>query len=194
MKRLFFVLCCVFFYSTVGYANDAEKARSFAEKVGHKALVILKDTGLSKDVKSQKLQSMFLDTVDTDWVARFVLGHHWRKLDQAKQKAYLESYRHFLVKSYTSNFEAYAENTSFEVNGAKPLKREGQFLVAVDVIRPSQTIKIDYRVREDKNDTFKIIDIVVEGVSLLATQRSEFASVVQRQGVDHLIEQLRSKK
>jgi len=190
LRRLFSILLLALLWAAPVTAGEPE-ARAFAEKIGTDALAIL-NSAQDAPAKHASLKQLFTQVVDTDWVGRFVLGQYWRKLNPAQQQSYLTSYRSFLAATYTANFEDYAGDTSFKVTGVKPLQRAGQYLVAVDVLRPGQTIKIDYRLHETSGQ-FHIVDIVVEGVSLLATQRSEFSSVVQRQGIDTLISSLQKR-
>lgn len=191
MKHLIItlLLCLGFAY---GAQASEQAARDFAEKTANEAVEVL-SSEKSENAKVGELEKLFVKTVDTDWIGRFVLGKHWRDLDDAQQKSYLKSYQDFLVKHYTANFQEYTKGTQFEITRSKTLKK-GQYMVSMDINRPTnpQPVKVDYRLRE-KSGKFGIIDIVVEGVSLLNTQRSEFSSVVQRKGVDHLIEQLKSR-
>ncbi len=166
-------------------------ARDFSEKIANEAVETLATTQ-STASKRKALEQLFTRTVDTNWIGRFVIGKHWKTLSKAQQDEYLVNYKSFLVKHYTSNFQEYAEGTKFAINQSKVLKNS-QYMIGMDIERAgAQAVKVDYRVRE-KGSKYSIIDIVVEGVSLLNTQRSEFSSVVQRKGVEHLIEQLRSK-
>ena len=170
---------------------SADDAKQFADKVGNEVLGIVQGD-MAKGAKHATLKKLFVDYVDTEWVGKFVLGHYWRGIKPAQQQEYLGYYKQFLANSYTKNFEAYGENTSFNITGSKPLKRKGQYLVKMDVVQPTQQVKVDYRLRQN-GGSYKIIDIVVEGVSLLATQRSEFSAIMQRKGIDELIALLKKK-
>ena len=191
MKSLIISLfLSLFLVFSVQASEDA--ARKFATNTANEAVKVLA-SDKSDDAKVGALEKLFVKAVDTDWIGRFVIGKHWKNLDKAKQGEYLKNYQNFLVKHYTANFQEYAEGTQFEITRSKTLKK-GQYMVSMVINRPNspQGVKVDYRVREKKKK-LSIIDIVVEGVSLLNTQRSEFSSVVQRKGVEHLIEQLASK-
>lgn len=171
---------------------DEQKARDFADSIARDALEILKSE-VSEEGKLDGLEKLFVRTVDTEWIARFVIGKHWRGLEEEKQKEYLENYKNFLVAHYTSNFQEYTEGTKFEITRSREIKKN-QYMVHMNINRPQDAapIKVDYRVRQ-KEGVYRVIDIVVEGVSLLNTQRSEFSAVIQRKGVSHLIAQLKAK-
>jgi phospholipid transport system substrate-binding protein len=181
-------------YPTPSHADD-EQAAAFSVSIGNEVLGILSTDTLSDAEKQDKIREMFLRVVDTDWIGRFVLGATWRKLDEAAQQDYLETYRKFLVKHYTQNFADYKKGTTFKVARVRKIGADGkQYLVSMLILRKGQQpINLDYRVRQENAESFRAIDILVEGVSLLATQRSEFASVIQREGVERLISLLKKK-
>lgn len=191
MKQLLVSLLLTVFFSFAAQA-DEQGARNFAESTANSAVAVLASNA-SDSAKMAELEGLFVDSVDTNWIGRFVLGRHWRNLDDSSQKEYLNSYKDFLVKHYTQNFKEYSEGTKFEITHSNEIKKN-QYRVSMSINRPTnaQPVKVDYRVRQNGNN-YSIIDIVVEGVSLLNTQRSEFSSVIQRKGVDHLIEQLKAK-
>lgn len=197
MKLLRYWLICLVlgvgsFSATTACANE-KAAAAYAVSIGNKALTIL--SAPSADMQKQKqLEQMFTEIVDTDWIARFVLGPSWRKLSDAQKTDYLNTYRHFLVKHYTANFKEYSEGTTFKVTKSRPIGSNKQYLVSMAIVRTTspQPINIDYRLQQ-QGESFRAIDIVVEGVSLLATQREEFSSVIQRDGLPHLLKLLKKK-
>ena len=66
-------------------------------------------------------------------------------------------------------------------------------LVSTRVIGGGPPLKVDWRVRERDDGGLVAIDVIVEGVSLIVTQRSEFAAVIERQGMDGLLAELRQR-
>lgn len=172
---------------------DEKTAADYANSIGSQALAII--SGKASEAQKQKdLEALFVRIVDTDWIAKFVIGAEWRKLKPTQQTDYLATYRKFLVKHYTSNFKEYTKGTTFKVVKSRPIGAQGQYLVGMKILRPTQQpVSLDYRVRQDAPTQFRAIDIIVEGVSLLATQRSEFTSVIQRDGIDKLIALLKKK-
>ncbi len=188
MKQVILSLFLAVAFAFTSVQASEEGARKFALDTANKAVDVLA-SAKSDSAKLKSLEGLFVKAVNTDWIGRFVIGKHWRDMDAAQQKQYLQNYQAFLVKHYTSNFTEYAEGTEFEVIRSKSLKKD-QYMVSMDIKRPSGApVGVDYRIRK-KSGKYGIIDIVVEGVSLLNTQRSEFSSVIQRKGFDHLIEKL----
>ena len=172
-------------------AVTAKDASNFATQIGNDALQVL-SASASDATKQRELEALFARNVDTDWIAQFVLGRSWRELNDVKKQEYLTSYRTFLIKHYTSNFKKYTQGTDFKVTGTRELK-PGVYLVTMTIKRAGEPdVLANYRIA-DRNGALKVTDIIVEGVSLLTTQRSEFQSVVSRKGIDHLIAQLKKR-
>ena len=177
--------------ATVVSASESGASR-FVDDIGVKVVSILSDEALSQDKKRAKMEKMFRRTVDTRWIGKFVLGRHWRDLSKEQQKRYLNHYESFLIRHYTANFTEYTEGTSLKINRSVD-EGSGEYLLSTEVLRPNQpSVLLDYRVRKNGKN-YKVFDIIVEGVSLLATQRSEFASVIERKGIDFLIDTLAKK-
>jgi phospholipid transport system substrate-binding protein len=178
-------------FPVASYAGPDEAAQ-FIQNIGNQVLGIF-ESNRSDTAKRQELERLFTETVDTNWIGQFVLGPSWRKLNPKQKQDYLENYRSFLISQYVSNFDEYREGGGFKVTGKRALKPDTS-LINMVVTRPGEPeVIINYRVRE-AGGQFKVTDIIVEGVSLLTTQRSEFASVVSRRGIDGLISQLRERR
>lgn len=173
-------------------AATTEDAKQYASSIGDKVLGVMNDSTFTNSQKLAKLEALFVDVVDVEWVGRFVLGRHWRSADDAQKKAYMPAYRDFLIKHYTSRFAEYSGET-FTIDNASE-RRKGEYMVRMSIQRPQgqAPVIVDYMLREQGN-SFKVFDIIVEGVSLISTQRSEFDSVVARNGLDKLTEMLKNK-
>lgn len=174
-------------------AGSELEASKYVEKIGSQALATISNAGLSKSQKQSKLDKMFSDNVDIAWVGRFVMGRFWKQATDAQKAKYLREYEKFLIKHYTSRFTDYTSG-SFTITGSRQ-DNEGEYTVGMEIVGNNKSeppVMVDYRVRAG-NGTFKIFDIIVEGVSLITTQRSEFAAVIGKHNIDYLIAQLANK-
>lgn len=173
--------------TSVSAQADTDAVKNYVSGISKDVYAVL-DAPLDDGAKQVKLEEMFRNTVDTDWLGRFVLGVEWRRIDPDKQKQYLSLYRDFLVKNYTSRFREYTGET-FDVTEVRD-EGSGEYTVSTRINRPGkENVNVDYRVRA-AGKGYKVFDIIVEGVSLLTTQRAEFTSIVSRKGIDYLIEQI----
>lgn len=195
MRKLAFFAALVsvlFGFALPAQATDAEGAKAYASSIGDKVLAVMNDEALQNSQKLAQLEDLFVDVVDVDWVGRFVLGKHWRTATEPQREAYLDAYRDFLIKHYTSRFAEYSGET-FTIDDAET-RRKGEYMVRMNIQRPrgQAPVIVDYMLREN-GDSFKVFDIIVEGVSLISTQRSEFDAAAARNGVDKLTEMLKNK-
>jgi phospholipid transport system substrate-binding protein len=180
------VLLCA---STSAHAGDTEGAKRFIDNVGHQVLDVLK-TDAAKPEKQAKLETIFSSKVDISFVAKFVLGQHWRTATPEQQKAYVEAYGPFVIGNYANKLTRYSGQNYALKNSRQD--GDGSFLVTMTILDGSSAdAQVDYRLRA-AGANYQLVDIIVEGVSLLATQRSEFNAIVQNKGIDHLIAQLKS--
>lgn len=160
-------------------AEDIAKAcAEFVSDLAERVIKILKDKSIGKDDRVKALSQIFLDGFDVRAIGRFALGRYWQNASEADREDYLAAFRDYVVETYAARFNSYA-GESFVVTKDIPDGEEGA-VVFSDIGRPGEEpAHVQWRVRKTANG-YKIVDVVVEGVSLLVTQREEFASVVQR--------------
>ncbi|MBN8532233.1 MAG: ABC transporter substrate-binding protein [Alphaproteobacteria bacterium] len=171
---------------------STEKAKAKVEQVGQEVLKIASNESRSLKARRTELEKVFMREVDVAWIGRFVLGRQYRASTPEQQKRYEKLYAQFLVKHYTSKFSEYA-GESFQVLSSEPMDG-GDVMVHTQIVRQGQPpIIANYRLRKGDGGEARVNDIVIEGVSLLTTQRAEFASVVSRQGMDYLLDSLEKK-
>jgi phospholipid transport system substrate-binding protein len=183
----------VFGYVQHASASSKDTASKYVEKLGDTALTTISNKSFSKDQKQAKLDALFSENVDFNWVGRFVMGRYWRQMTEAQKSRYLKEYKKFLIVHYTSRFTDYTSG-SFKITNTQD-DSDGEYTVGMQIVssdKGAQPVLVDYRVRAEAGG-FKIFDVIVEGVSLITTQRSEFGAVLNDKGIDHLIEQLAAK-
>ncbi len=173
--------------------DGAAKASAYVEELGNQAIAAITDKKLNKEQKQARLDKIFADNVDIAWVGRFVMGRYWREATDTQKAQYLKEYETFLIKHYTSRFAEYTSGT-FKITGTKD-DGDDEYTVSMHLMgddKGSEPVLVDYRLRKEERG-FKVFDVIVEGVSLITTQRSEFSSVIARHDIDFLIAQLRNK-
>lgn len=177
------------------FAQDKKAAEEFIAATGDKVIAALKDgtaTGASAD---DWFRGMLTDTLDIDTMGRFTLGRYWRSATPAQRDEFLKTFEDALVKVYTRRLREYS-GEEFSISGSR--MEGGKDIVVTTRITSGQSgqdIDADWRVRPQSGGGFRVIDFVVGNVSLLASQRSEYASVIQRNGgsIDALIDVIRQK-
>lgn len=170
---------------------SAEAARELVKTVGEDVLDVLEDDSLSDREKFDRLVGLLEGPIDLDLVGRLILSRHWRAASEREQEEYLELFREYALANVSSKLHFY-DGQGFEITGAKPLN-EHDVMVTTRITGPEgASLNLDWRLR-DRDGQLKAIDVIVEGVSLIVSQRSEFASVIERGGMDGLLSVLRKR-
>lgn len=196
MLRSFLFLALVALLGTSpqpSYAGSVDTASKYVEGLGNSALETISNTKLSKEKKQAKLEKLFSDNVDIPWVGRFVMGRAWKQATDEQKARYLKEYERFLIQHYASRFSEYSSG-AFKITGARE-DAEGEYIVNMQITTGeagSEPVLLDYRVHT-AGGRMRVFDIVVEGVSMITTQRSEFSSIVNNEGVDALTDKLASR-
>jgi phospholipid transport system substrate-binding protein len=174
-------------------AKSTEGVRAFIDSVSKSTISVISNDALSDKQKEDKLDDLFKKSVDVQWIGRFVVGKYWRGLTNEQKADYMELYSEYLVNSYVPNFKKYNQD-QLEIVAVKP-GDTNEFLVDTFILRENdQHIRVSYNVRfaPEKNQ-YMVFDIIAEGVSLIVTQRSEFGSILQNNGIEYLNNQLEEK-
>ncbi len=139
-----------------------------------------------------RFRELFQADFDGPGIARFVLGRYWRSASQEEQQEFLSLFEDYVVFVYGTRFSSLTGET-LKIRGSRAA--ESGVIVSTEMVSPGDApVKIDWRLIAD-GGVFKINDVVIEGVSMMVTQRSEFASVIQRNGgqVGGLLSVMREK-
>ena len=175
--------------SIASASQDA--ARGFITQLGKETVETLQ----SKDVAKRRagMEDILRRGFDFNAIGRFVLGRHWNTAQPQQREEFLKVFADFVSKSYSRRLAEEASVTGFDVTNVRDLG-EGDFLIQTAIkraIRSAAGLRMA-RARGPGRSP-KIVDVVVEGVSLLITQRSDFASVISQNGMDGLIRSLKEK-
>ena len=164
----------------------------FAHDFADKVLAILQDTRKSFSENRDVLERAFSKSVDINWIARFVLGHSWSAATPEQKEEYTALYRKYLTKSYVSNFAG--GNSDRRIRDIKILgvndEQADIFTVRTQImLANSDNLKVNYLVH-DEGGHYKVLDIIIENVSLIETHRAEFAEMAGKIGVEGVIQKL----
>lgn len=197
MKLISRIFMCLFFVTTANVAlagDSATDARTFVENLSTKAVKIVESTDLSVGKKYHALKEIFDASVDTDWMSRFALGANWRTLAEEERTRYQTLYHQFLMLSYVPRFKEF-NNQKLNIKKYNLDNSKNQeYTVYTEIINiEGKVISVNYRIHKNKQNQFKIFDVVAEGVSLITTQRSDFGTLVSRKGSQYFLDMLQSR-
>lgn len=172
-------------------APSTDDARDLIQNVGNQVLDILK-LDVSQDEKFERMVALLDGSIDLDLVARLILARHWRRADEAQKAEYLKLFRAYALDSLAGKLHIY-NGQEFEITDSKPAGKKDAVVRTLIYSPDRPPLHVDWRIRERKNGGLVAIDVIVESVSLIVTQRSEFGAVVERQGIDGLLNELRRR-
>lgn len=128
-----------------------------------------------------------LPRFDFETISRFVLGKYWREATPEEQKAFIEQFRNLMVRTYAHALLSYSEQQIRYL----PLRTDDdprKATVSTSVGKAgAPDIPIDYKVFKEDSGDWKVYDVVIDGVSLVANYRTSFSGEIRRIGIGGLI-------
>jgi phospholipid transport system substrate-binding protein len=189
-----FLLLALPVWHSPAYAASTEAAQAFVNKMADKTLGIIANSEMTQDQKKSAFRKMLLNHFDMDTIGRFALGRYWNTATPAQRKEYLTLLNDAIINVYTERFADY-KGEKLEVESARPEGNGDVFVTSNILLADGPKVKVEWRVRE-KEGKFRIVDVIVQDISMVVTKRSDFAAVIQRGGgsVDVLLDYLRQSK
>ncbi len=175
-----------------GVARAGESPRAIVEKMTQAAIDVLGEKGLSSEEKRHRIEDLAYANIDFDIMSHLVLARNWGRLSAAQQAEFVRLFKEHLALTYGRSIESY-NNEKVEVVGERDEGR-GDWTVKTKILRGggNADVLVDYRLRQE-NDAWRIIDVVIERVSLVANFRSQFQEIMGSGGPAKLLDVLREK-
>lgn len=164
----------------------------FIRDMGQEAIASLTGRDMSRAEREHRFRSILKRAFDMRTIARFTLGRYWRLASKKERQEFVELFEDFIVQAYAHRFKDY-DGESFQVGKVHEVGTRDKLVVS-EIVQPrGPPIRINWRLRG--GNSYRIVDVVVEGISMGITQRDEFASVIRSHGgkVEGLLDELRRK-
>jgi phospholipid transport system substrate-binding protein len=178
-------------------APPAATAEEVVRRLVDQVWRMLAEGGI-ENVDRDHLLAVVDEGADLSLLGLLVLGRYWRQANPRQRTEYLRLFRHYVFQTFVQRLRQYVGSDlgyvseRFQVIASRRVG-ERDVLVQSRVAPPAgQPVRVDWRLRDAAEEPV-IIDLIVEGVSLLVTQRSEFAAVLERGGIDGLLSELRAR-
>ncbi len=186
MKK-FLAAIIFYFVATLSCANadESSEVKTFVDNIGNKVVSIANEKNVSESSKRQRIIGEIDKVIDSDWIARFVLGKNYKVASDQEKQHFSELYRQFMINTYGPKFKNY-NGRKFNV---KSVEQQSGFYVARCEFLPRDSnvpIDVDFRVK-NRDGKLSVLDFVTEGISLIETQRSEFNSAISQKGMNGFI-------
>ena len=183
----FFVLA-VFLFSNNLMSLDSKTAKSFVIDIGNEAIKILKIPVDDKQKRQNELQNLLQEKFDMKLISKVILGNKITKdLSEEKLSKFSKVFELHIVKIYSSQLGTY-KGQVFNVKNTD-IKKKDAFVYSTIESPDYPITNMVWRIRE-RNKVPKVIDMQVEGVSLLRTKKNDFAMILEQIGLDGLIDKL----
>jgi len=178
---------------TFALSQDSEKYEAFIANPGNNVIQILINKDEKLVTRKEKFRSEIQNHFALQSIGRFILARYWRRLNETQQKEYLQLFEDAVIENYAAQFNDY-NNEKLVIKSSRETT-DGGIVVKSDIRRPGkgEPLHIDWKVFNTKRGP-KVLDVVVNNVSMSITLRNEYASAIQnRGGIEGFLDYLREK-
>ncbi|MBR1374390.1 ABC transporter substrate-binding protein [bacterium] len=195
MKKIYLFLLALVCFAQIAVADiDKSQAMKMVENVTKEGIEQIINSNASIEEKNKIFRQLFTQNLDLDFIGKYVLGRYWRTATPAQQKEFIELYKELNVQTWSKRFDEF-KGRQFVFEGTSPANNPNQIFVDTNVpMKEGAPAVVKWRVN-NVNGKLKIIDIIIENVSLAQTARNEYTSFIAKspKGVEGLLENLRTK-
>ena len=190
---IFALLLVPFFANSASSNTNLSKSRLFIESLGQEVLTKIAAKNITEKQRKKNFRELYTRAFDNNYISQFVLGRHWKKINKKTQEEFVKSFNEYLIMIYAPKFKGW----SGKFKTIDSQVENNMYVVAMQLVTNSNSptsLNLDWRMIL-KNKEFKILDVNIDGVSMLVTQRAEFSSVIKNHplGVKGLIKQMNDK-
>ena len=173
-------------------ATESESsAHAVMEKTVEEVLHVLSNETSSTEERLQSLEEIVDGRFDLRVMSRLVLARNWKRFSDEQQEEYVSEFKKYLSNNYGNRIERY-DQEHVEILGARDEPR-GDVTVQTRVMGGKfDGALIDYRLRKT-GEEWRVIDVVIEGISMVSNFRDQFKAVISSGGPDLLLKQLKEK-
>ena len=165
--------------------NPTESVRMSVDSI----LGILKDTGLDKPAKREKIRVVIAERFDFRAMSQRTLATNWRKASKEEQQQFVELFSQLIQNTYIGRVEAYTDE-GVTYPGEKVTNNRA--VVDTLIITSSAEIPVSYKLYL-KDDRWLVYDVNIEGVSLISNYRNSYQEIVKREGFTGLLTKMEEK-
>lgn len=189
MKKIYAFILGLFVVPSVALASNP--AIDFVKDTADTVITDILQANISQDEKLSRFQVEFSKALDLKNIGQFVLGVYWRKATPEEKDAFLEAFKDLTTKVWADRFDMY-NGQELVFTGTR--NAEKNQLYVDSQFQNNPPVEVIWRLRQ-KNGDYKIIDIIVEGVSMAMSYRNEYSAFLQSHGgkVSELTAELQKK-
>jgi phospholipid transport system substrate-binding protein len=173
-------------------ATDSEAgARAVISQTVEEVLAVLRDKSVPTEDRIRSLEAIVYARFDLYVMSRLVLARNWKRFSEEQKKQYVEEFKRYLTNTYGNRIERY-DQQEVDIVGQREEPR-GDVVVQTKIMGGEfEGALVDYRLRK-QDGGWRVIDVVIEGISMVSNYRDQFKSIVSSGGPELLIEKLKEK-
>ena len=163
--------------------TDLKDEEEFVNKFADEAITILNNNEISDNEKNDKFTNLVMSAIDLNLISQFVLSKTWKSATDDQKERYISAFKKYFINSYANKLDQYS-GEKIIVTGSE---EAGKYIIVdSNIIREgTDTLKINLKWRLlNTNGDIKIIDLNIEGISLVIAQREEFQSFLTNNNSD----------
>jgi len=187
---------CLVGWQAPAFAGAADDPGAVISDLGDKALAEIKKNASARPQMEANFKVLLETYFDVPSISKFVLARYWRVATEAERVEFTKLFEQLVVQSYAARFSEYSGETFKITNVVKDQPDPGDAIVHTQIQAAGQEpVRADWRLKLLEGAHYRIVDVKIEGVSMVQTFRDEFASVIRTNGgtVAGLNEALRKK-
>lgn len=183
-----------FSFAASSLAAAEADPKAFVSQLASTAMETMTAKGIPDAERHKRFRTLFTSDVDMHELGKLVLGRHWRTASPEQQVEFLKEFEDVVVLTWATRFKDYGGDLRHVVTGSSSDGERGITVESKVERDKQQPIALQWKLRQSESG-FKVVDLVVEGASMMVTYRSEYASVIQANGgkIDGLLSALRTK-
>lgn len=176
-----------------GPVTAAETSVAAVERLHASLLDVMQHArDLGYDGRYAKLDPVVRDVYDMDKLARFALGRYWKDISADQQRQFVDVFAALSVATYAARFDGYS-GESFKTETSEPLENGDEVVRTSLLTSDGPSVHLDYVLHDAGGGTHRIVNVIADGVSELATRRAEYGNVMKQGGFDALMAQIKDK-
>ena len=173
-------------------ATESEAgARAVIAETVDEVLAVLHDKSVPTEDRIRSIEQIVYGRFDLYVMSRLVLARNWKRFSEEQKEQYVEEFKLYLTNSYGSRIERY-DQQEVEIIGERDEPR-GDVVVQTKIHGGEfEGALVDYRLRKQDSE-WRVIDVIIEGISMVSNYRDQFKSIVSTGGPELLLEKLKEK-
>ena len=191
LKNIIFSIIILFVLSISAQTSNYSDEEKFVSTFTEEAISILSNDTINDSEKTKAFTSLVMSSIDLSLISKFVLARSWKESSDDQKQRYLIAFKDYFVNSYANKLDQYSGEKIAIIDSEEAGK---YVIVNSNIVREgTDTLKINLKWRLLNRDSqIKIIDLNIEGISIIIAQREEFQSFLANNNydLDKLIEKI----